>query len=372
MTLHGHDIASVNGSGIINEATADFVIVKATEGLNWRDPLAQSFAATARARGQKVGFYCYAWTTYDPAASARNFVAAANARPGEILALDFEPYRESPAGAPRWPGWIVTFLDTVQAVSGAPCWIYLNDDMANRVLAQATPAQAARIRQAPLWKAAYTSTPGSIHGWGNVTAWQYSGTHIDKDVFYGDASTWAALGVPGAKPAPKPAPIPAGVLAVGSKGAEVKALQSHLNGTHRERLTVDSDYGPATAAAVGRLQKVVGVTVDHAYGPLTKAADGRYDAEQAASRDKPTRKPVPKFPLPKGHAYAVNDHTALTHSGVRKVDAANIKKIQRVVGVTADGAFGPRTKAAVEKFQRAHHLTADGAVGPATWARLFA
>ena len=38
---------------------------------------------------------------------------------------------------------------------------------------------------------------------------------------------------------------------------------------------------------------------------------------------------------------------------------------------TANGVFGPQTKAAVEQFQTVERLTTDGIVGPQTWARLF-
>lgn len=48
--------------------------------------------------------------------------------------------------------------------------------------------------------------------------------------------------------------------------------------------------------------------------------------------------------------------------------AAQVMAVQAVVGVTADGQFGPITKAAVMAYQTANGLTADGVVGAATAA----
>ena len=44
-----------------------------------------------------------------------------------------------------------------------------------------------------------------------------------------------------------------------------------------------------------------------------------------------------------------------------------VKRIQKAVGATADGFFGPSTKNKVQVYQRARGLAADGIVGPATW-----
>lgn len=55
-----------------------------------------------------------------------------------------------------------------------------------------------------------------------------------------------------------------------------------------------------------------------------------------------------------------------------KNKATIVKFVQGVVGVTADGSFGSKTKEAVKKWQKAHGLSADGQVGPKTIAKMVA
>ncbi len=49
---------------------------------------------------------------------------------------------------------------------------------------------------------------------------------------------------------------------------------------------------------------------------------------------------------------------------------SDVKALQTILGLTADGSFGPKTKAAVVAFQTSKGLTADGVVGPMTRAAL--
>jgi Putative peptidoglycan binding domain len=60
-----------------------------------------------------------------------------------------------------------------------------------------------------------------------------------------------------------------------------------------------------------------------------------------------------------------------SHSSARvQTRGASVRLLQRRLGVTPDGVYGPGTARAVRAFQRAHGLHADGIVGPATWAAL--
>src|SRR5699024_10286379 len=48
-----------------------------------------------------------------------------------------------------------------------------------------------------------------------------------------------------------------------------------------------------------------------------------------------------------------------------------VEILQRGLQITAAGAFGPQTEAAVRAFQTQHGLTVDGVVGPQSWTKLI-
>lgn len=54
--------------------------------------------------------------------------------------------------------------------------------------------------------------------------------------------------------------------------------------------------------------------------------------------------------------------------GARGQDVA---EMQRVLGIDADGVFGPATDRALREWQRANNLTADGIAGPRTFRAMF-
>lgn len=49
----------------------------------------------------------------------------------------------------------------------------------------------------------------------------------------------------------------------------------------------------------------------------------------------------------------------------------DVKKLQEILNIPADGIFGRDTKLAVQEFQKQNGLDADGFVGPRTWDKLL-
>src|ERR687888_390269 len=72
-----------------------------------------------------------------------------------------------------------------------------------------------------------------------------------------------------------------------------------------------------------------------------------------------------------GAAFAAQGGTAATAASLdldQGATGAAVTALQRALGITADGIFGPQTLSAVKAYQRAHGLPATGHVGPLTTA----
>ncbi len=127
-------------------------------------------------------------------------------------------------------------------------------------------------------------------------------------------------------------------LRVGSSGPAVARVQRALG------IAADGAFGPQTRQALTRFQGAVGVAADGVVGPQTAAA--LFASGQGA--------PAPPSAAPAAPLVRVGDQGTM------------VSRIQRALGIPTDGAFGPRTQAAVRVFQQAAHLSADGIVGPRT------
>src|SRR4051794_40012746 len=125
-----------------------------------------------------------------------------------------------------------------------------------------------------------------------------------------------------------------GLLKRGSRGPAVATLQSQLG------IAADGVFGPQTAAAVRAFQARNGLVVDGIVGPQTRGALGGGSRTRGGGNSDP--KPS------------------------RSVTIA----VQQKLGLSADGAYGPITRAAVRAFQARNGLEVDGVVGPVTMAAL--
>lgn len=152
---------------------------------------------------------------------------------------------------------------------------------------------------------------------------------------------WALHAQPESSPSPAP-----GDLMVFYVGRHRAQQHSHLRrpGT----------LGAAAVAAAGLALPASWASATSS-APAVSAAPAATAAVAAATR--PTQSPP---------------STGAVFRGVVRIGHRGplVRQIQRKVGASADGVFGPRTRAKVMAYQRRHGLVADGIVGPRTGTRM--
>jgi peptidoglycan hydrolase-like protein with peptidoglycan-binding domain len=138
---------------------------------------------------------------------------------------------------------------------------------------------------------------------------------------------------------------------------------------------VKSSSNPAQLRALGNALATKGET------KIAAAAQNKAQAIEAQQApyvraiqtvDTGTRPPAPTPAKPAAApAPLAVPKTVRQGTGSRARPDPDVIKLQTILGLTADGIFGPQTRMAVVQFQRSHSLTTDGIVGPQTWTALL-
>ncbi|GAA1303621.1 lysozyme [Planotetraspora silvatica] len=175
---YGQDVSGYESNHDWSASPAKFGIVKATEGLTYRDP---SFARQWQELGKKGmvrGAYDYGHPGNDPIAEAEHFLSVVNDQPakkGDLLVLDLET--TDGQSVDHVNTWAKRWLAYVKAETGATPLFYSGWDFAD--------TYGHGLAGYPLWVAYYGRAKGDVTppaDWKTWTIHQYTDTPIDQNV----------------------------------------------------------------------------------------------------------------------------------------------------------------------------------------------
>lgn len=203
-SMNGIDVSSWQTGIDVSSTGAEFVVIKATEGVGYVNPDCDRVYQEAVSDGMPRGVYHYA-AGGKPEDEAQYFLDNIKGYIGDsILILDYESYASY-----NGPGWAKRWLDYVYNHTGVKPLIYMNLSTLNSY-----NWESVRNADYGLWIAAYHNgyTPyysfdensivqGNIYPWDDCLAmFQYTSSgylngwngELDLNVFYGDRETWNA------------------------------------------------------------------------------------------------------------------------------------------------------------------------------------
>lgn len=191
--MFGTDVSSWNPIGHEVTANTQFTIIKATQGVYYKNPSFDTQLANAKAHNFLVGLYHYADGTGTPEQEADYFLSVVGDNIGNVvLALDWESGQNYAWGDKEWAK---RFIDHIYNKTKVYPMVYVSASSIGEV--------ANVSDKSALWLAGYpTNSPGfdvpnfiySTGPWSTPTIWQYtSGGGLDMNYAYVDATGWNAI-----------------------------------------------------------------------------------------------------------------------------------------------------------------------------------
>ncbi|BDZ30647.1 GH25 family lysozyme [Lactiplantibacillus sp. WILCCON 0030] len=205
MTLNGFDLASYQAGLDVSELAGDFAIVKATEGVDYVNPLISGHAKQTLAAGKKLGVYHFIRNDSEIKEQADYFLTTVSSYVGKaMLVLDFENTSGSTIQNQSGVFLAKQWLDYVYDRTGIRPLIYTGLSCENSLdwSSVVSGSYALWIAQYNNYNAVEGFAPrdlyGSLKHWKSAALFQYTSSGrlagwnagLDFDVFYGDEKTW--------------------------------------------------------------------------------------------------------------------------------------------------------------------------------------
>lgn len=189
--LEGIDVSHWNHKVAIAEHKPDFVMIKATEGVTFKDPDMLYHYWLAQSMYVPSGFYHYARAEKNtPEAEAEHFISTIPETAlgfGHPLALDFEGKALSLKDV---DSWALRFMQHIYNKTGVKPLLYASQSTLKRFPKTADFGCG-------LWVARYRNKAlgyGDIKPWKFAAMWQYTSNPIDRDIFYGNKTQFEKYG----------------------------------------------------------------------------------------------------------------------------------------------------------------------------------
>lgn len=220
MALNGIDISSWQSGINLAVVPCDFVVIKATEGINYVNPDYMRAYEQAKTVGKCLGIYHYA-NGGNIQSEADYFLANVGNRLGEaILILDWEAGNNASFGSCDY-AWCKGWLDYVYEKTGVHPILYCSQSIAYKFdnignyglwIAQYVDNDPTGYQDAPWNEGEYTCAIRQYTSCGRLAG--YDG-NLDLDKFYGSKEDWGKytvsdktnVVVPEQPEAPKPATV---------------------------------------------------------------------------------------------------------------------------------------------------------------------